>query len=301
MNHDELFKELLRNFFPEFFTLFLPAEAAQLDLSNIRFLEQEVFTDFPEGALRRADVVVEVRTLGSETEILLIHIEIQAKRGQEIPGRVWEYYHLLRQRHRCPVFPAVVYLTPGAGGITVERYREIVLGRIVETFEYAVIGLPDLPATDYDSQANPLAVSLSSLMRSTESNRVERKFHNLSRMAGSNLDESRKLLLATVIDRYLPLTPAEQTTLDTRIREQQGATEVMSIYTLIREDAKQEGVLAGERRALLRQLRTKFGELPQAVVERVNAISSTEVLEALFDRILTATTLDEMGLNSDGE
>jgi hypothetical protein len=169
MNHDELFKELLHNFFAEFFSLFLPAEAALIDLTSFRFLEQEVFTDFPEGNLRRADVVVEVRTLGGETEILLIHIEIQAKRGSEVPERVWEHYHLLRQRHKCPVFPVVVYLTPGAGGITVERYQEIVLGRVVETFEYPVIGLPDLPATDYETSANPLAVSLSALMRSPES------------------------------------------------------------------------------------------------------------------------------------
>jgi hypothetical protein len=91
-----------------------------------------------------------------------------------------------------------------------------------------------------------------------------------------------------------------RTTLDTRIREQQGATEVMSIYTLIREDAKQEGVLAGERRALLRQLRTKFGELPQTVTDQVNALPSTEELEVLFDRILTARTLDEMGLSGSG-
>jgi flagellar biosynthesis/type III secretory pathway protein FliH len=81
----------------------------------------------------------------------------------------------------------------------------------------------------------------------------------------------------------------------------------MSIYTIIRDDAiqegiqrgLQEGVLAGEKRALLRVLHTKFGELPQAVTERVNALSSTDEVETLFDRILTAQTLDEMGLSGE--
>lgn len=45
MSHDQLFKELLLTFLPEFVELFLPAEAAQLDWSSTQFLDKEVFTD----------------------------------------------------------------------------------------------------------------------------------------------------------------------------------------------------------------------------------------------------------------
>ena len=46
---DQVFKELLREFFPDFVRLFYPQIAAQLDWSTLRFLDKETFTDFPRG------------------------------------------------------------------------------------------------------------------------------------------------------------------------------------------------------------------------------------------------------------
>jgi predicted transposase/invertase (TIGR01784 family) len=320
MNHDELFKEMLHQFLSEFVHLFLPQEAAQLDFSTARFLEQETFTDFPDGELRRADVVVEIRTTGGETELLLLHIEVQSQRRSTVPKRMWEYYHLLRQRHGCKVYPIVLYLAPGSGGITTEQYQETVLGRVVETFTYRVVGLPDLSAVDYEDSTSPLAIALSALMRSSEPDKVERKVRSLTTMAqtaAEALSESHQLLLATIIDRYLPLSETEQATFQQRIRAQNPQeNRVMSIYDIIREDALKQGIekgieqgieqgiekgiaqglLAGEKRVLLRQLQAKFGVLPGAVTARINGLTVTEEIEILSDRILTANSLDEMGL-----
>ena len=55
MGHDQLFKEFLRAFFRDFLELFCPDIAARLDFGTVRFLEKELFTDFPEGSLREAD------------------------------------------------------------------------------------------------------------------------------------------------------------------------------------------------------------------------------------------------------
>ena len=76
---------------------------------------------------------------------------------------------------------------------------------------------PDLTAMSHDefvpliTAANlttDFAVALSALMRS-ETNRVERKLRGLVTVAESLLDEARQLLLATVVDRYLPLSDDE--------------------------------------------------------------------------------------------
>lgn len=60
-----------------------------------------------------------------------------------------------------------------------------------------------------------------------------------------------------------------------------------------RQRLRQEGAQTGERRLLLKQLRARFGELPPAVVARVEA-AGPEVLEAWGERLLTAPSLDEV-------
>ena len=72
MGHDQLFKEFLRAFFRDFLELFCPDIAARLDFGTVRFLEKELFTDFPEGSLREADVVAEVDTQDGIEGLVLV-------------------------------------------------------------------------------------------------------------------------------------------------------------------------------------------------------------------------------------
>lgn len=53
MGHGQLFKEILREFLREFLDLFFSEVASRLDLATLRFLDKEVFTDFPEGTCPR--------------------------------------------------------------------------------------------------------------------------------------------------------------------------------------------------------------------------------------------------------
>ena len=46
-------------------------------------------------------------------ELVLIHIEVQARTELGVNERMFEYYSLLRSRHRLPIFPIVVYLSRG--------------------------------------------------------------------------------------------------------------------------------------------------------------------------------------------
>ena len=45
IDHDQLFKKLLENFFPEFIELFFPDIVSYWERDRIEFLPQEVFTD----------------------------------------------------------------------------------------------------------------------------------------------------------------------------------------------------------------------------------------------------------------
>ncbi|WP_437972753.1 DUF4351 domain-containing protein [Sorangium sp. So ce295] len=61
----------------------------------------------------------------------------------------------------------------------------------------------------------------------------------------------------------------------------------------LRNEGRDEGLKEGGRNLLLRQLRARFGELPAAVVARIDAADVAE-LERWGERVLGARTLDEV-------
>ncbi len=117
IGHDQLFKQVLQGFFPDFLRLFDPPTAAALDLSTVSFRDAEAFTDIPQGERRTADLVAEIQTTEGVDELILVHVEVQREREARFPYRMWEYYSLLRQRENLPVIPIALVLYPGREGI----------------------------------------------------------------------------------------------------------------------------------------------------------------------------------------
>ncbi len=77
IDHDRIFKELIRTFFIEFIELFFPELHADLEPESLEFLDKEVFTDVTEGEKHEADLIVKTRLRGQEA-YFLIHIEAQS-------------------------------------------------------------------------------------------------------------------------------------------------------------------------------------------------------------------------------
>ena len=63
------------------------------------------------------------------------------------------------------------------------------------------------------------------------------------------------------------------------------------------EQARQQERQQGKRLLLIRLLATKFGELPQSVTEQIQGMTTDEELDQIGIRLLTANSLEEMGLN----
>ncbi|MEP7120378.1 MAG: DUF4351 domain-containing protein [Byssovorax sp.] len=75
------------------------------------------------------------------------------------------------------------------------------------------------------------------------------------------------------------------------------AREIMSVADWYEERGRQAGLEKGRdegaRLTLLRQLRRRFGPLPDRVVVRVNTVDAA-LLEVWIDLVVTETTLDEV-------
>ncbi len=308
MPFDQLFKELLQAFFREFLELFYSDIALRLNFDRVTFLDKELFTDLPEGSQREPDVVAQVYTLDGDPELILMHVEVQAKRDREFPYRMFEYYVLLWLRYKIPIFPIVIYLTPGSGGLTIEQYSASLFDREILKFNYSVIGLPDLSADDYLNSENPLGTGLSAMMQPSQLGKLAQKYHTLLRLTASSIDPARKSLLAYLVETNLTLSKSDEAEFKQHlIRSQfEEADEMLDIEQLFREHYKDiyekrgiergilQGLIQGERSILLKLMREKFGELPSDVILKMEAVDSEADLDAIAKQLLYAASLDEM-------
>jgi hypothetical protein len=62
MDHDQRFKALIREFFPDFMRLFFPKWADYLDLASTQWVEKEVLPNPPDGSRHVLDLVAQLRT-----------------------------------------------------------------------------------------------------------------------------------------------------------------------------------------------------------------------------------------------
>jgi len=107
ISHDQLMKLVVQARFADFLHLFNPVSAAAFDLdAGVTLRDTETFTDIPQGALLRADVVAEVRTRTGDAHLVIVHVEIQReKEPGDFGERMWRYYVGLLQREDKPVLP----------------------------------------------------------------------------------------------------------------------------------------------------------------------------------------------------
>ena len=294
MRTDQLFKDVLQAFFTDFLDLFLPEVAEGIDPTTITFIDPELFTDIPEGQQHRADLAAQMETLNGEPRLVLVHTEVQARRQEDFGYRMWQYNVLLRLRKGVPTLSVAITLYPDTQGLSLEHYGETLFGREYRLLDYWQIGLRDLNAADYIDAGSDLAVGLAALMRSGTEGDAALKIALLRRLHSSDLDPARVFLLVNVVESFLPLSAEEEEALWAQLRSE-GVTQMATTEIPWGEPTWADRVeLRRTREVLLRQLRLRFGEVPDALVARIEQ-ADPETLDEMLDRVVTAASLDEFG------
>jgi predicted transposase YdaD len=303
LGYDQLFKTILEKLLRDFLELFFPEAAARLDFQTLRFVDKEVFANVPEGTVREADVIAKLQTREGKPELVLVHIEVQTEPESDFPRRMFEYYSVLRLHYGIPVFPVVVYLRHGPSS-RVAEYRESLFEQELLLFRYHTLALARLPAEEY-VETSPLGAALAALMAASR-NRARLRLSMLERVVGSELDQALKYLLVNVIETFFELSgeDAEEYRRLVSGKEYRAVQEVELTWAdkLMekgrekgREEGRGVGVIEGKREMLLRLLAAKFGDLPREIAAKAEAMSAAK-LDSVVDRLLTATTLDELEL-----
>jgi hypothetical protein len=285
--HDKIFKQLLHAFLEDFLRLVVPEMLDRLDLSSPEFLDKELFAGGPHGRRRELDLLVRVRTINGGPLLIRVEIEARAKPGME--ERLWRYHNQIQARYETRVLTIVIYLKRGRPGVCLKSWEND-LGPAFPGFRYISFGLAGCNAEEYLARPEPLAWALAALMDPGSLSRAELKMACLRRIARLR-GRFDSFLLVNCVENYLQLTDEEAVELEAlRARKENKEVQAMALTWSEKLEAK------GVREILLLLLAERFGPLPEGARRQVEEISSLKRLTQLAKRVLTAHSLEEMGL-----
>jgi len=208
IDHDRLFKELLTTFFAEFMELFFPDAAQAIDLKQVKFMQQELFTDIMEGDRHEVDILVETRLKG-QPGLILIHVEPQAYVQNNFNERMFVYYSRLYENYRRNILPVAVF--------SYEKVRDepdrFEMGfdfLDVLRFCFYKVELKKLYWREYIESDNPVAAALLSKMGFNQEERVRVKLEFTRMLTRLELDPARMELLGGFFETYLKLSQDEE-------------------------------------------------------------------------------------------
>jgi hypothetical protein len=272
------------------------------------------------------DKLVQVARRDGGDAWVLIHIEVQSQPEAEFARRMFTYYYRLLDRFDRPVVSLAI-LGDERPTRRPEGYGADLWGYGVQ-FTFRAVKLLDYRAdlSRLEAERNPFATIVLAHLLTQETRedpdaRLRQKLGVLRRLYAHGYNREQIVGLFRVVDWLMGLPPD----LDRRFRDELQALEqeqkmpyITSVERLGREEGRQEGLQEGlqegrreglqeGRREGLQEgrreglldgielaLRIKFGEGGQAIVPEIRQITDLEVIRAVYDRIETARTVDDV-------
>ncbi|XLZ71192.1 DUF4351 domain-containing protein [Massilia sp. SR12] len=315
-DYDNPWKAGLERYIWDFIMLFCPGLAAEIDWSvEPEFRDQELrqVTRDAKTGLRRLDKLVRFRLRDGRE--LFVHIEIQLSRQRGFAERMFTCWGRLVDRYSCPVVSIAVLADrspswrPNAVSCDAWGTRM--------RFEFNVIKLLDFVPTAAGLAANffaMLAEAHFATMR-TKRNPVARLVLKLllTRRAYSfGWGQQRIVDFLNVLDWLMQLPSEQEGQYRTYLRDLERSMKMPYVHSMVREsrqegrqegwqiglqegrqEGRQEGQLEGRRQMLAEVLTSRFGLLPEPVLQQLHA-ASHEQLSRWAGRAVGARTLAEV-------
>lgn len=294
INHDQLFKELLTNFFVEFLDLFFPSVLEYLDTDSITFVDKELFTDVTQGEKKILDVVALSKFQGQDFSFL-VHIENESRSNSEFNRRLFRYFCSLFLKFDRPIYPIVVFSYDSPQRLDKSNFVIDFPDKQVLNFDYEIVQLNRLSWRDFLQQKNPIAAALMSKMRIDKADRPKVKAECLRLMVTLQLDPARMQLISGFIDTYLNLNQQEESIFQSQLSTMdiQQQEQIMQITTSWEQKGISKGRLEEKLSITLRQLNRKFGTLDDTIAEQIKSLEPSQ-LDSLTEDLLDFQSLDDL-------
>ncbi len=250
--------------------------------------------------------------------------------------REWESNNVPKSQWRFrPILPIVYYTGEKrwSNPLTLDAIMDMpdVLARFVPKFDTLFLSVNETEAADLKKTDHPLGWLLTVLQKENADTETlsTALFEAVSYLI--TLDEAqapqRRKAFAYLVLLILHRRPAEEHEELIKLIEQQThdmevANMAQSIIELTREQGEKQGREQGEKQGreqgekqgreqgreqgekrakredIIKLLQSRFSAIPESFTNEINLIQSLEHLDSIFDKALTAKTLDEIGLQN---
>lgn len=295
MNHDALFKTLLRNrsILRAFFEQFLPESAAFIDFDELEYVDKERVT--LEGRKRTGDLLVKTRFRGQAAGFL-IHLEHQAQQAADLSWRMLEYLVLDQRDYNLPVYPIAVLSYPEPGLVNGPPLLLHFPNKRVLDFDFDVIDLGRLDARLFIRYPNPAALALTSRMRADAKERISLARDFFISLAAAPVGHEERQLVAGFFSAYQPLSEGEALQLQKEIATIEPAAmreKVMHLTNPFIELGRRQGIQQGiekgrhegEVALVLRLLSRRLGSVSLSQRKLIRSLDLPKI-EALGESLL---------------
>jgi len=308
--YDAAWKATLETFLQPCLSLAFPRLADQIDWSAPpRFLDtelQEIVRD-SEGGPMRVDKLVEVQRRDGPNGVLLIHVEVQAQRDDELPFRMFRY--LCRILDRFGRMPTSLVILADANPRWRPKAYEFCGPVSSLRFNYATCKFTDLDLEPWITAGNPVArvIEAHRLAQGTGRNMKARRSGKLGlvrHLLESGMGELEVREVMRLIHWLLALPEEEELGLRKDVKQMEASmqTKRRSTYErIVWEEGLEQGLERGRaqgrydamRECLLDQVAERFGPCSEGLRARVQSIQDESELRQLGRAILKVSTLAE--------
>lgn len=313
MDYDSPWKVIIERYFPEFMAFFFPRAYTAIDWTKgYTFLDKELqqIVRDAESGTRYVDKLVSVtRKETAETDWVLIHIEVQAQRDNDFARRMFVYHYRLYDRYERLVASMAVLSDANQGWRPQQFSHELFDCRV--SLDFPVVKLLDYEQdwAALEADPSPFALVVMAQLQSIRTRRnPEERYAAKGQLTRLLYQKGYKRQDILELYRFLDWLMTLPVELEQRFRLdlEQIETEVKMRYVTSierlamqegreegREEGLEEGRQAGMREMVAETLRTRFGEVPEEVIGRINQIQDIEVLKMLQRQAVLADTLAE--------
>ena len=317
---DGAWKEAMEEFFRPFIEFCFPDIAVRIDWSKgFDFLDKElqkVVQDAEMGTLR-VDKLVQVYRLDGIEDWLLVHVEVQSQTDNDLPWRMYQYYHRIADRYGKAVVSLAV-LADEQASWRPQVYEQAHWGCALR-FEYLVCKLLDYNRRpeDLGADLNPMAVVVAAHFAAMATRGDSEKRFNLKWQLTRNLYErgyskQQVLSLYRLIDWVLAMPKEMELAFEEKLLAYEKETSMLHITSAERigiekgiekglqkgieeglqkgieeglQKGIEEGLQKGQTSLIVRMLKRRWGAMYPELEVRLSRLSLAQ-LESLGETLM---------------
>jgi hypothetical protein len=299
--YDSPWKQILQLYFEDFMQFFFPQAHREIDWTRQpEFLDKELEQVVRDAELgkRLADKLVKIYRIGGEESWILIHLEIQSQSESDFSERMFIYNYRIYDRYKRSVASLAV-LGDEQVNWRPNRFGYELFGTKVE-FQFPIVKLLDYQQrqSELEASRNRMATVVMAHLAAlqTKSDRLQRKQQKLSlvrRLYQQGFEREDVLNLLAFVDWVLTLPQDLEREFLFEV-EQLEAEQRMQYVTSFERSGIEKGKLEALLKGIALGLKLKFGETGQNLLPEIESIQDVNVLEAILERIDTASTVSQL-------